>query len=222
MEHLSAERVSALADDPHEITDVEGMHIAGCTVCRGALETATQLLEDLVLLRRAAPSPEQLARYYGLFDQIEVVPSPIQRAWEALRVILSWDSRSRQAFSAVRSTSASSYRLLYETEVVHESAATDSDTQSSLRGQPEQIRAELELMVTVTERKRRIVGEFTSEPHVSGSMLELVDPAGVEVRSVVTAMDGRFQLEDVVPGHYRLALTTDLGTACLIDDLEIT
>lgn len=200
MPHIVDDRIYDLALPAGTATAQESAHLDACDQCRTALAEMTELLADLRLHMAATPDPATLDRYYALADEIVPAPSLAARMWEAVSALLAWDSRT-QLVGTVRSAAAADYRLLYTTE-----------------------HADIEMMVSHTGNTRRIEGEYIPRnPAVSPAAMIELEGASVSSGLVATSRpDGRFRLDAVVPGDYRITVVPVAGQLHVIDQLEIS
>ena len=199
MPHLDDERIYVLAAAAETATPAESDHLRTCAHCRTALAELRTLLDDLRLYAAATPSAEARARYHALAAEIDTGPSLIARAQQAVAALLAWDSRTQ--LGAVRQGAAVDYRLLYTT--------ADAD---------------IELMVSATGATRRIEGEFIPRDPgaVSTAMIELYAGRTSVPKIATTRADGRFRLDAVTPGAYRVMVVPAGGQLQVIEQLEIS
>ena len=203
MSHLDDERIYALAvaadAGTSAATSAEAEHLRTCPHCRAAVAEMRLLLDDLRLYAAATPSPEARARYHALAADIDTGPSLVARVQQAMAALLAWDSRTQAG--AVRQGAAVDYRLLYTTA-----------------------HADIELMVSATGATRRIEGEFIPRDPgaVSTAMIELYAGRTSVPKIATTRADGRFRLDAITPGAYRVMVVPTIGQLQVIEQLEIS
>lgn len=200
MRHLADDRIDVLAADADAATPAEVEHLTTCAECHTKLTELRALLDDLHLYAQATPAPATLARYHALADALEPAPSKLSALWQSVTAALAWDSR-RQTAGAVRSGALSDYRLLYTTPLV-----------------------DIELMVSPVNAGRRIEGEFIPQEQAASplAMIELEPVDAENGHTVTTRADGRFRLDAVAPGTYRMTVVPAHGQLHVIEQLEIS
>ncbi|MFO7632829.1 MAG: hypothetical protein R6W76_09830 [Caldilinea sp.] len=197
--HISPDELYALVFDNVEIHAAVG-HLNACAACRRQVEELRQLATDLTVVHLSEPSPAALDRYQAMFAHVEVQPSPLQRAVQQIRAVLTWDSRLQPALQGMRG-GANAYRQLY--------SAGD---------------AEVELMIERLGRLRRVEGDLITGEDASNyapALIELFDQKGDAVRIVETGTDGLFRLENVAVGLYRAVITRPYAATIEVEVLEI-
>ncbi|HXF61643.1 MAG TPA: hypothetical protein VNK95_08500 [Caldilineaceae bacterium] len=177
-------------------------HLAGCPPCRERLARLEQLMTELAVARRSRPSPATEARYAALFAQVAQRPAGVASelaAW--VKGVLAWDSRRQPLLAGVRGAGA--YRLLYTAG-----------------------EAEVELLVEPVGSGRRLIGEFYRDNEGAVVLVELAPltapPSPYPVNTVESNSDGRFILDRVPPGQYRLIMTPFDGPIIEIEPVELT
>jgi hypothetical protein len=210
MTHLTDERLTDLAFESIEPTPAEAAHLDECPVCAQAYADLTMLASELQVAARSHPSSDAVQRYYGLFDQVEQQPQGLKALWRDLVAALVWDSRQQAALQGVRSVVAAEYRLLYSAGSM-----------------------ELELMVETDGRRRHVEGDLIAASgeavapalvtleRLSGESAPVPEILETEILETETA-DGRFRLQDVVPGRYRMTVATLTDETIVVDSLDIT
>lgn len=220
MTHLSDDRLILMAEQTAEPAAHEQDHLDACALCRTRLAETATLLDDLALMAAAEPGAGALARYYALFDQVARpqtrAGTRLQAALNAVRLALTWDSRTRPAFSGVRSTGEGGYRLLFEAGPLADAAGTPAEEQVA---EPD---VEIELLVTADGAKRRIVGELSAHAPVAVMTVTLMTAEGEEMLVHRAAEEGRFQLPPVETGRYRMVLDTGHRRLYETDELDLT
>ena len=197
--HLSANELYSLVFDQIEPSDAG--HLAHCALCRQQVEELQQLATDLTIARLSQPEPAAIAHYRSLFSHVQKAPSPLQRAIQQIRAVLTWDSRLQPALQGVRSAGANAYRQIYPAEDV-----------------------DIELMVERVGRLCRIEGDLIdgrSEGKTAPALVELLDPQGVARYSVESSASGLFRLEHVAAGIYSAVITRVDAPVIEVDALEI-
>ena len=201
MTHLTADQLYAIVFDQAAPDTAIADHLALCPACRTELDQLRQMAGDLAVARLSEPSPAALQRYAALFAQVQQRGSRLGEFWQTLRATLAWDSRQQPATQGVRSGAAAGYRLLYTTP-----------------------RAEVELMVEPGQHSGVLEGdiiELSAGEGATPALVQLLDDTKVATHETEAGADGRFRLENVQPGIYRLLITPVTGAAVEIDPLEI-
>jgi hypothetical protein len=200
MEHLHDEEIHAHLFDGQPLAPAAQAHLAGCAECRGQVAAWQRLAGELAIARRSAVSPAAEARYAALFAAVEQPDRSLAArvtAW--LTATLTWDSRSQPLAAGVRGAGVAAYRLLY--------AGADS---------------EVELLVEPANGTRRIIGEVMGAAE-GVALVELSEGAAAEpAYAAESTPDGRFHLERVVPGRYRMTITPATGAIVEVDMLDLT
>ncbi|MBK8051167.1 MAG: hypothetical protein IPK16_31140 [Anaerolineales bacterium] len=200
MMHLSRETLYAIAFDAAEPGAAEREHLALCDECRRELAGLVDLNGALALARRSTPSPAAMARYTGLFSEVQQRPSRLGSLLQTLRAALTWDSRQQFAMQGVRSGAVAAYRQLYSTGA-----------------------AEIELLIEPAQQRYAIYGEImgTDDANVGNSLVQLLNRDGVTVQEVEAGDDGQFRMTMLRGGIYRLLITPVDGPLIEVETLEI-
>ena len=200
MTHIPSETLLAMVFDNH--IDAEQLaHLSVCAECRRQMEELKELHLDLEIARRSQPAAAALDRYQAMFSHVQTTPSPLLRAAQRLRALLTWDSRSQPALQGVRSGGAHTYRQLYVAED-----------------------AEIELMVERAGEVRRVEGDLIrNDPSHANSptLIELLDAAGETVHAVETDDEGLFRFDNVAPGIYTALFTHPQAATIEVPALEV-
>lgn len=204
MNHIPEEYLYTHLLDQALLSPVDADHLAACGECQNRLAALRDLLRELAIARRSEPSAAVLERYHQLFAHVPQQPGLLTRLVERLRAQLTWDSRRQPALQGLRNVATPHYRQLY-------TAAG----------------AEIELMVANrASHQRTLEGDIiTLAGHapLAPALVELAATADPQqVHEVQSDAQGRFQVENVTPGHYQLTITPTHGASLAIDDLEIT
>jgi hypothetical protein len=199
MIHIHEERLWAYALDQQPWTEQDQEHLSGCAACRAQWASVAQWARELAVAQSATPSPTTLERYAALFDQIQQKPNTFGGFWQQVKAFLTWDSRMQPLSAGVRGSASTSYRQLYTSEV-----------------------GEVELMVEGSGHNRSIQGDVLSIDTTTELAPALVQLEGEVILETETDGNGRFHLEGVAPGRYRMVITPAAGAAGVeIDALEI-
>jgi len=197
--HLSSDELYKLVFD--QIEPADAGHLADCALCRQQVEELKRLATDLTIARLSQPSSMAIEQYRTLFAFVQKQPSPIQRAVQQIRAVLTWDSRQQPALQGVRSGGANAYRQLYTAGEV-----------------------EIELMIEQVGRLHRIEGDLIDgrpEGNAAPALVELVDQYGVVRYGVESSASGLFRLEHVAAGVYRATITRVDAPMIEVDALEV-
>jgi hypothetical protein len=210
MEHLQEARMVQDIWDGEALTIEEREHLRLCEECQRQFATFKQMRDEFQIARQSAVLPEAEARYFSLFAQKgenaqndSALQNLIGSIVEWLVALPLWDSRQQALAAGVRTAHHATYRLLFGVE-----------------------ETEVELMVEPQNGLLRVVGEVMRED-ADGSnglaLVELTTAADTRV-AVETESDenGRFQLERVPPGTYRLEITPRDSQMVVIERLELT
>jgi len=188
--------------DGDPLPESAAAHIEGCPRCRERLARLEQLKTELAIARLSRPSPTTEARYDALFAHVAQRPAGVVSelaAW--VKGMLAWDSRHRPLPAGVRG--ASPYRLLY----------TAGD-------------AEVELLVEPVGSGRRLIGELYRSDEGTVALVELAPltapPLPYPGNVVESNHEGRFILDRVPPGQYRLIMTPLDGPIIEVEPVELT
>ncbi len=212
MAHLTEEQLQVTLLDGKPLEAEAAEHLAHCPRCQQEQQRLATLLQELDIARASQPSPENLASYYRLFEQVE---QPESASWldklvQAVSLVLQWDSRQEAPALGLRQAGPVNYRLLFSAD-----------------------QADVELLVEPLGRTRRLEGDVLPlDPEgVPGPILVELWPRpeavkeGVQTppREHMTTSDptGRFRFEHVPPGLYSMLLTPVNGPLMSIDRLEI-
>ncbi|MBV7337282.1 hypothetical protein KFU94_55440 [Chloroflexi bacterium TSY] len=232
MSELTIDRLFEYVFDDVALTADEQSLLARDHALRGELAQIRGLASELAIARASLPRTEIIERYTDLFQHVthsvkETEP-PVHESIDlvgrvrrgmsnllsSLQAQLTLDSRQGLALAGVRSTAASSYRLLYTT--------------------PE---ADIELLVDTSGNGRRLTGELLPLQENAISILPALlhlssiddsDNASSDslndtlVTQTTTDANGRFRLTGIKPGNYSLVLTPPEGDLIEIEPLEIT
>lgn len=198
MNHLSEARLYELHLDSMPLSAVESEHLAGCEACAARSAQVASLARSFALVRRSRLAREAYPRLYALYDQVQ--SRSLGRrlgAWVSARLTL--DTRTASAAAGLRGA-AGAYRLLYSTDA-----------------------ADVELMVERAQGALRVEGEvlpLRAEHETLPVLVQLESAAGI-VAEMETNSEGRFALEKVAPGSYRLWLAFAGAGDVIIEELEI-
>lgn len=202
MAHLNEEFFYAWVFDGSVPSAAERNHLDNCTACQGQLTAVQKLASELHIARASEPAAAALARYSQFYAQVQQAPSLSQRLTEFIIAQLQWDGRRQPAWQGVRNTQVASYRLLYATT-----------------------EAEIELLVAPHEGHFQIEGEVVplSEPTTFlPARCALQDSTSTEIIGTAACQpNGRFHLEHVPTGQYRLSFVPAMGPTIVIDKLEL-
>lgn len=201
MAHVQMDRILGYVFDGLALSDAEQAHVIDCSDCLAQLRGAELLAGELAVARQSSVSVEARARYQALFAAVDQqASSTLDRLGEWLRAVLTWDSRQQPLAAGVRSAGSSNFRLLY--------AAGEW---------------EVEMLVEPVNGGRRVVGEIAGADALDGpALVEIaaLDATGPEL-AIVTDEDGRFRVERLAPGRYRMALTLSQGPILELPDLDL-
>lgn len=212
MTHLSDERIYTLVFEAVAPAADEAAHLEHCSACAALAGGLRTLATSLAVAGRSLPSPAALERARALAATIAVQPAqnPLQRVGNWLRATLAVDTR-RTVTGGVRGGTGA-YRLLYTTETT-----------------------DVELHVAQQNGSRRIEGEILPAESAAGgsgdeiaaqpALVQLTRAGGNAVAHVVaeveTSADGRFRLDAVAPGAYRLWIAFADAHDLVIEEMEI-
>lgn len=202
MEHLQDEQLVSMIFDSATLPPTAMAHLDGCAACQAQADGLRRMAAEMAIARQSIVAPGAMARYFALFEQVERTGHSLgSRLGAWLAAVLTWDSRSTALAARVRSGGTAAYRLLY--------AAGD---------------VEVELMVEPGNGARRVEGEVIGPQTASGvALIELAHVAAAEPVTVVESEpSGRFRLERVLPGAYRMTITPGQGPVVEIDTLDIS
>lgn len=202
MEHLQYELLVNLVCDGVMLSFQAAEHLDGCAVCQQRVEELGQVRQELTVARRSTVSPASQARYVALFAEVEQqTQSTAGRLGAWLAAVLTWDSRSAVPSAGIRSGIGAAYRLLYSAHEI-----------------------EVELMVEPERGLRRIEGEVIGLN--DSGIVALIELAPVGVTSprwsAQSTPQGRFGLDQIEPGVYRLTVTPVSGATVEIESLDLT
>ncbi|MEZ4867667.1 MAG: carboxypeptidase-like regulatory domain-containing protein [Caldilineaceae bacterium] len=211
MAHLSEEQLYAIVFaelDENSFTqdaqrdETAAAHLAVCNSCRTQLAELRVLVHELRVAQASTPSAAALARYDKLYAQVEQSPSWANRVINYVTAQLRWDGRQQPAWQGVRNAAAASFRLLY------------SSTQ-----------ADIELLVEHGNGEFHVEGEILPLQGVMQELPVLCELQMADNQEVIFATeseaDGRFHLTAIPPGRYTLFVTPPLGSAVVIDQLQL-
>ena len=203
MMHVSLDALTTHIVDGTALTALEQEHLAGCRQCRGEFETLSSLVGELALAKQSRVDVDRLAAYDALYRHVvEPQSGRLHRILATLQASLAWDGRLHTAH-AVRSGASATYRLLYKSDW-----------------------ADVELLIDSAPGTARLQGELLplDGTESASALIELV-PKGSDVkpRTVTESdADGRFQLDRISAGSYRLSITPTSGPFLEIDPLNIS
>jgi hypothetical protein len=200
MTHLSDDQLYAAVLDQTLLDPDAAAHLATCAECRRQIVALHQLQADLAFAQRSQPSPAALGRYAALFDRVTQQPSDWSGWLQRLVGHLTWDSRQQPALQGVRTAARSDYRLLYAAGVL-----------------------ELELLISGQEPRFTVEGELLAPQ--AALLPALVQLQGMTTPDALyeqtTADTGRFRLDGVTGGRYRLWIALADGTVVEFADLDL-
>ncbi len=199
----------------------EQAHLLACPACQEQLATLQRMAAELQIARASEPTAAALSRYFQLFDQVEQLPSLVQRLGDFITAQLQWDGRLQPAWQGVRNAQVASYRLLYATE-----------------------QAEIELLVAPQDGQFQVEGEvipldeWNGEQSDSTNASHLLpaqcvvhnDHSGTPIITAACEANGRFHLGTLSAGHYQLHFVPNnvpnhvpgsTGNTLVITDLEL-
>lgn len=202
MEHISEEIFYDWLLESSTPSAAEEQHLIHCAACQAQWATVQTLGRELQIARASTPSSAALNRYFQFYDQIEQALSVAQRFTAFITAQLQWDGRRQPAWQGVRNTQVASYRLLYGAK-----------------------QAEIELLVAPREGRFQIDGEvvpLTEPTTLLPARCELQDMVSAEtVNTTECQTSGRFHLNNVPTGRYRLCFVPTTGPTIVIDELEL-
>ncbi len=212
MAHLTEEQLQAYLLDSEPLGDEAAEHLAHCPQCQREQQRLATLIQELAITRAGQPSPENLASYYRLFDQVEQQENVpwMDKLVQAVRLVLQWDSRQEAPALGLRQAGPVNYRLLFSAD-----------------------QADVELLVEPLGRTRRLEGDVLPlDPEgMPGPILVELWPRPEAAKESVQAPPrehmttsdptGRFRFEHVPPGLYSMLLTPVNGPLMSIERLEI-
>lgn len=202
MTHISEETFYAWVFEKINAGTAEHSHLEACAACQKHLAAIQKLAHELQIARASEPTPAAFARYFQLYEQVQQAPSLFQQVAAFITAQLQWDGRRQPTWQGVRNSYVASYRLLYGTD-----------------------QAEIELLVAPREGQFQIEGEVVPLEEPTTLL-----PARYELQNVVNGetiytaecqSSGRFHLDDVPSGHYRLCFVPLIGATIVINDLEL-
>lgn len=180
----------------------EHFHLEECAACQEQLTAIQKLAYELAIAKASTPTPAAFARYFQSYEEVQQAPSVWQRVTDFIHAQLQWDGRRQPAWQGVRNSYGASYRLLYGTEQV-----------------------EIELLVAPREGQFQIEGEVVplEEPTtLLPARYELQNVTnGETVYTAECQRSGRFHLEAVPSGRYRLCFVPSIGATIVINDLDL-
>ncbi len=212
MAHLTENQLQAHLLDGEPLEAQAAEHLAHCPQCQQEQQRLADLLQELRIAQASQPSPEKLASYYRLFEEVQQQKQPgwLDRVAQAIRLALQWDSREEALALGLRQASPVNYRMLFSAD-----------------------QADVELLVESLGRTRRLEGDVLPlDPEgVPGPILVELWPRPeaahkdrqAPIREHMTTSDptGRFRFEHVPPGLYTMLLTPVNGPLMSIERLEI-
>lgn len=209
--HLSDIQLDALVFAGQALSTAEQAHLDVCLACQARHEKLLLLRTELDIARRSAPSPEALARYAKLYDEVarRSLKDRIAEALDRVRLSLSLDSRQTAEAMGLRHGFGLGRRLLFSAaEVDVELLVEQSGSRWALRGDILPVHAD------------HISGPYLVQL-LQQSALEQ-DPHAVSEYLTESEAAGRFRLEDVRPGRYALLVTPADGPLIEIPTLDLS
>lgn len=202
MMHIHEATFYAWVFEKINASTAERIHLEECTACQTQWASIQKLAHELQIAKASTPTAAAFARYFQFYDQIQPAPTLWQQVAEFITAQLQWDGRRQPAWQGVRNSYVASYRLLYATE-----------------------QAEIELLVAPREGQFQIEGEvvpLTEPTTLLPARYELQNVSnGETVYSAECQRSGRFHLDAVPSGHYRLCFVPSTGATIVINDLEL-
>lgn len=210
MEHLQEARMVEAIWDGDALTAEERDHLRLCDECQRNFAAFTQINVEIEVARKSELLPEAEARYISLFAQ----RGGARQERSALRTLIGsiaewvitlplWDSRQQALAMGVRTAHSETYRLLFGVD-----------------------HTEVELMVEPQHGLLRVIGEIMHEDADGSNGLALIELMAVKDAQVAIETEsdgnGRFQLERVVPGTYRLTIIPRHSRTLVIEPLGLT
>jgi hypothetical protein len=191
------------------LTPNEREHLSLCAECQQQFASLAQVRDEFDVARMSQVRPEAEARLFSIFEQVHgdaPQANPLQKLAGAVvgwvNALPLWDSRQSMGAVGIRNGNQSSYRLLFG---AHET--------------------EIELMVEPQNGLLRVMGEVMigSEEKNCLALIELA--SSTNAKSALEAesdVHGRFSLERVLPGTYRMTVTPRYSPMVVVEPLELT
>jgi hypothetical protein len=183
MSHLTEDTLLLHLLDGAALADADRLHLDECAECRHRAAGLTTLLQSMEIARRSRPTAVALARLRVLSAHIET-RSAIEHAaeqvtaWVRARLMLD----TRASLQGVRSIGGP-YRLLYSTDDV-----------------------DVELLIEPANGRHRLDGELVplDAEDLTAALVQLARDDGHPVAETEAGTDGRFRIEELDAGAYRL------------------
>lgn len=223
MAHLTEETLYILHFDGVALSAEQEAHLQFCVACRTRSEAMATFARSFAVARRSLPSADALSRAHALYTHVQSQGS-IQRVSHWVRARLSLDTRLSTANQGVRGV-ATSYRMLYTTDETDIELAIEPVSASgfALVGRTEPMHRSAHKVER--DGLRRIDGELLPLDESADLLPALVQlerqDALVLPLEISTDEDGRFYVDSVNPGIYRMWVAFSGDLDVLIDGLEI-
>lgn len=214
MQHLSQEQLYQSVLDQQALSPDQRAHLKSCTECQSEVQAIAALVQELRLARSSTPSRQVVERYAEIFrEHGPKQRNRLEKAWNWVTATLIADSRAHPLPTATRSVRADSYRLLYD------SPQADVELYIERTGQSRRLQGDVMLLSTDDES----VEDVGAKPVQGELLVQLQNENTLEVLfETVTNAEGRFQIEGVPPGQYRILVTGESDDLLEINELSLT